>query len=141
MCGDQPARMIGRGVGGAVAAAGDAITALAKSSRCALGHAVEWALMLWVDRDAAGCRQPGQATGTVALPQNLLVFTTGLAVLCTLLGAGRIVDHEQKATQLRDLGCYLTNLCAGLGAAVGAASVLISGRDQMGVVVHHLRER
>ncbi len=62
----------------------------------------------------------GQATGTVAfLQQNLLVFTTGLAVLCTLLGAGRIVYHEHKAAQLRELGRYLVTYVLVSGAAAG----------------------
>ena len=65
------------------------------------------------------------------LQQNLLVFTTGLAVLCTLLGAGRIVYHEHKAAQLRDLGRYLVTYVLVSGAAAGAASVLIGGCDQM----------
>ena len=121
-------------VGGAASSlAGDAITALAKAVLGALGHAVEWASTLWVGigtppvADAAG-----QATGTVAfLQQNLLVFTTGLAVLCTLLGAGRIVYHEHKAAQLRELGRYLVTYVLVSGAAAGAASVLIGGSDQM----------
>ena len=62
----------------------------------------------------------GQATGTVAfLQQNLLVFTTALAVLCTLLGAGRIVYHEHKAAQLRELGRYLVTYVLVSGAAAG----------------------
>ena len=47
------------------------------------------------------------------------MFTTGLAVLCTLLGAGRIVYHEHKAAQLRELGRYLVDLRAGLGRGGG----------------------
>ena len=74
----------------------------------------------------------GQATGTVAfLQQNLLAYTTGLAVLCTLLGAGRIVYHEHKAAQLRDLCRYLTTYVLVSSAAAGAASVLIGGADQL----------
>ena len=59
------------------------------------------------------------------------MFTTGLAVLCTLLGAGRIVYHEHKAAQLRELGRYLVTYVLVSGAAAGAASVLIGGSDQM----------
>ena len=133
-CGINPLCIVGKGVGGAVSSvAGDAITALAKAVLGALGHAVEWASTLWVGigtppiADAAG-----QATGTVAfLQQNLLVFTTALAVLCTLLGAGRIVYHEHKAAQLRELGRYLATYVLVSGAAAGAASVLIGGCDQM----------
>lgn len=133
-CGINPLCMIGKGVGGAVSSlAGDAITALAKSVLGALGHAVEWASTLWVGigtPPVAGAG--GQATGTVAfLQQNLLVFTTGLAVLCTLLGAGRIVYHEHKAAQVRELGRYLATYVLISGAAAGAASVLIGGCDQM----------
>ena len=93
--------------------AGDAITALAKSVLGALGHAVEWASTLWVGIGTPPVADAGgQATGTVAfLQQNLLVFTTGLAVLCTLLGAGRIVYHEHKAAQLRDLGAIWSRMC------------------------------
>ena len=65
------------------------------------------------------------------LQQNLLVFTTALAVLCTLLGAGRIVYHEHKAAQLRELGRYLVTYVLVSAAAAGAASVLIGGADQM----------
>ena len=99
----------------------------------ALGHAVEWASTLWVGIGTPPVADAGgQATGTVAfLQQNLLVFTTGLAVLCTLLGAGRIVYHEHKAAQLRDLGRYLATYVLVSGAAAGAASVLIGGCDQM----------
>ena len=87
----------------------------------ALGHAVEWASTLWVGIGTPPVADAGgQATGTVAfLQQNLLVFTTGLAVLCTLLGAGRIVYHEHKAAQLRELGRYLVDLRAGLGRGGG----------------------
>ena len=133
-CGINPLCMIGKGAGGAVSSlAGDAITALAKSVLGALGHAVDWASTLWVGIGTPPVADAGgQATGTVAfLQQNLLVFTTGLAVLCTLLGAGRIVYHEHKAAQLRDLGRYLATYVLVSGAAAGAASVLIGGCDQM----------
>ena len=133
-CGIDPLCMIGKGIGGAVSSvAGDAITALAKSVLGALGHAVEWASTLWVGIGTPSVADAsGQATGTVAfLQQNLLVFTTGLAVLCTLLGAGRIVYHEHKSAQLRELGRYLVTYVLVSGAAAGAASVLIGGCDQM----------
>ncbi len=99
-CGINPVCIVGKGIGGAVSSvAGDAITALAKAVLGALGHAVEWASTLWVGIGTPPVADgAGQPTGTVAfLQQNLLVFTTGLAVLCTLLGAGRIVYHEHKA--------------------------------------------
>src|SRR5947209_3921514 len=133
-CGLNPLCIVGKGVGGVVSSvAGDAITALAKSVLGALGHAVEWASTLWVGIGTPAVADTGgQPTGTVAfLQQNLLVFTTGLAVLCTLLGAGRIVYHEHKAAQLRDLGRYLATYVLVSGAAAGAASVLIGGCDQM----------
>ena len=133
-CGIDPLCMIGKGIGGAVSSvAGDAITALAKSVLGALGHAVEWASTLWVGIGTPPVADAsGQATGTVAfLQQNLLVFTTGLAVLCTLLGAGRIIYHEHKSAQLRELGRYLATYVLISGAAAGAASVLIGGCDQM----------
>src|SRR5207248_9952979 len=99
----------------------------------ALGHAVAWASTLWVGIGTPPVADgAGRSTGTVAfLQQNLLVFTTGLAVLCTLLGAGRIVYHERKAAQLRELGRYLVTYVLISGAAAGAASVLIGGSDQM----------
>lgn len=133
-CGLDPLCIVGKGVGGAVSSvAGDAITALAKAVLGALGHAVQWAATLWVGvgtPPVAGAA--GQPTGTVAfLQQNLLVFTTSLAVSCTLLGAGRIVYHEHKAAQLRELGRYLVTYVLVSGAAAGAASVLIGGSDQM----------
>ena len=133
-CGIDPFCLLGKGAGTVVSSvAGDAITALAKSVLGALGHAVEWASTLWVGigtPPVAGAG--GQATGTVAfLQQNLLVFTTGLAVLCTLLGAGRIVYHEHKSAQLRELGRYLATYVLVSAAAAGAASVLIGGCDQM----------
>ncbi|MGH2908717.1 MAG: hypothetical protein ACRDK8_05425, partial [Solirubrobacteraceae bacterium] len=133
-CGIDPLCIVGKGVGGAVSSvAGDAITALAKAVLGALGHAVEWASTLWVGIGTPPvANNASQATGTVAfLQQNLLVFTTSLAVLCTLLGAGRIVYHEHKATQLRELGRYLITYVLISGAAAGAASVLIGGSDQM----------
>ena len=133
-CGINPLCIVGKGVGGAVSSvAGDAITALAKAVLGALGHAVEWASTLWVGIGTPPVADgAGQPTGTVAfLQQNLLVFTTGLAVLCTLLGAGRIVYHEHKAAQLRELGRYLVTYVLVSGAAAGAASVLIGGSDQM----------
>ena len=133
-CGINPLCIVGKGVGGAVSSvAGDAITALAKAVLGALGHAVEWASTLWVGIGTPPIADnSGQATGTVAfLQQNLLVFTTSLAVLCTLLGAGRIVYHEHKAAQLRELGRYLVTYVLISGAAAGAASVLIGGSDQM----------
>jgi type IV secretion system protein TrbL len=133
-CGIDPLCMIGKGAGGVVSSvAGDAITALAKAVLGALGHAVQWASTLWVGIGTPPVANGGgQPTGTVAfLQQNLLVFTTGLAVLCTLLGAGRIVYHEHKAAQLRELGRYLATYVLVSGAAAGAASVLIGGSDQM----------
>ena len=133
-CGVNPLCMVGKGAGAiASSAAGDAITALAKAVLGALGHAIEWASTLWVGIGTPPVADSGgQATGTVAfLQQNLLVFTTGLAVLCTLLGAGRIIYHEHKAAQLRDLGRYLTTYVLVSAAAAGAASVLIGGCDQM----------
>ena len=133
-CGINPVCIVGKGIGGAVSSvAGDAITALAKAVLGALGHAVEWASTLWVGIGTPPVADgAGQATGTVAfLQQNLLVYTTALAVLCTLLGAGRIVYHEHKAAQLRELGRYLVTYVLVSGAAAGAASVLIGGSDQM----------
>ena len=133
-CGINPVCIVGRGIGGAVSSvAGDAITALAKAVLGALGHAVEWASTLWIGIGTPPVADTGgQATGTVAfLQQNLLVFTTGLAVLCTLLGAARIVYHEHKAAQLRELGRYLATYVLVSAAAAGAASVLIGGSDQM----------
>jgi type IV secretion system protein TrbL len=133
-CGIDPLCIIGKGAGGVVSSvAGDAITALAKAVLGALGHAVQWASTLWVGIGTPAVADgAGQSTGTVAfLQQNLLVFTTGLAVLCTLLGAGRIVYHEHKAAQLRELGRYLVTYVLVSGAAAGAASVLIGGSDQM----------
>ena len=133
-CGIDPFCMLGKGAGAGVSSvAGDAITALAKSVLGALGHAVEWASTLWVGIGTPPVADAsGQATGTVAfLQQNLLVFTTGLAVLCTLLGAGRIVYQEHKSAQLRELGRFLATYVLVSGAAAGAASVLIGGCDQM----------
>ena len=121
-------------VGGAVSSlAGDAITALAKAVLGALGHAVQWASTLWVGIGTPPVADgAGHPTGTVSfLQQNLLVLTTGLAVLCTLIGAGRIVYHEHKAAQLRELGRYLVSYVLVSGAAAGAANVLIGGSDQM----------
>ena len=133
-CGVNPLCIVGEGVGGAVSSvAGDAITALAKAVLGALGQAIEWASTLWVGIGTPPVADgAGQPTGTVAfLQQNLLAFTTGLAVLCTLLGAGRIVYHEHKAAQLRELGRYLATYVLVSGAAAGAASALIGGSDQM----------
>ena len=133
-CGVNPLCMVGKGAGAlASSAAGDAITALAKAVLGALGHAIEWASTLWVGIGTPPVADAGgQATGTVSfLQQNLLVFTTGLAVLCTLLGAARIIYHEHKAAQLRDLGRYLTTYVLVSAAAAGGASVLIGGCDQL----------
>ena len=133
-CGVNPLCIVGKGAGAiASSAAGDAITALGKAVLGALGRAIEWASTLWVGIGTPPVADAsGQATGTVAfLQQHLLVFTTGLAVLCTLLGAGRIVYHEHKAAQLRDLGRYLVTYVLVSAAAAGAASVLIGGCDQM----------
>ena len=97
------------------------------------GTRSQWASTLWVGIGTPQVADgAGQPTGTVAfLQQNLLVFTTSLAVLCTLLGAGRIVYHEHKAAQLRELGRYLATYVLVSSAAAGAASVLIGGSDQM----------
>ena len=133
-CGLNPFCLGGKAIGGAISSvAGDAITALAKAVLGALGHAVGWASTLWVGIGTPPVADgAGQSTGTVAfLQQHLLVFTTALAVLCTLLGAGRIVYHEHKAAQLRELGRYVVTYVLVSGAAAGAASVLIGGADQM----------
>ena len=133
-CGINPLCIIGKGASGVVSSvAADAITTLAHAVLDALGHAVQWASTLWVGIGTPQVADGGgQPTGTVAfLQQNLLVFTTSLAVLCTLLGAGRIVYHEHKAAQLRELGRYLATYVLVSSAAAGAASVLIGGADQM----------
>ena len=88
-CGINPLCIGGKVLGSGISSvAGDAITALAKAVLGALGRAIEWASTLWV---GVGTPQvadtSGQATGTVSfLQQNLLVYTTGLAVLSTLIG-------------------------------------------------------
>ena len=133
-CGINPACVFGKVAGGGISAiAGDAITALAKAVLGALGHAIEWASTLWV---GVGTPQvadtSGQATGTVSfLQQNLLVYTTGLAVLSTLIGAGRIAWHEHKSAHARELARFLVTYVLVAGGAAFAASVLIGGADQM----------
>ena len=113
--------------------AGDAITALAKAILGALAHAIEWASTMWVGVGTPTLADAsGQATGTVAfLQQNLLVYTTGLAVLSTLLGAGRIVYHEHKSAHARELVRFLATYVLVSAGAATAASVLIGGCDQM----------
>ena len=133
-CGLNPFCLGGKAIGGATSSiAGDAITALAKAILGALGSAIGWASTLWVGVGTpALAGQSGQATGTVAfLQQNLLEFTTGLAVLSTLIGAARIVYHEHKAAQLRELGRYLATYALVSSAAAAAASILVGGCDQM----------
>ena len=119
--------------GGISSVAGDAITALAKAILGALGHAIEWASTLWVGVGTPTlAAASGQATGTVAfLQQNLLVYTTGLAVLSTLIGAGRIVYHEHKSAHARELVRFLATYVLVSAGAATAASVLIGGCDQM----------
>jgi type IV secretion system protein TrbL len=133
-CGLNPACMFGKGVSGAVSSvASDAITALAKAVLGALAKAIEWTSTLWVNIQTPTLADAsGHATGTVAyLQQNLLYYAAGLAVLSTLLGAARIVWHEQKAAHARELARFLvTYVLVSAGAAV-AASVLVSGCDQM----------
>lgn len=133
-CGVNPACIVGKAVGGGISAvAGDAITALAKAVLGALGHAIEWASTLWVGVGTPQvANSAGQSTGTVSfLQQNLLYYTTGLAVLSTLLGAGRIAYHEHKATHARDLARFLATYTLVSAGAASAASVLIGGCDQM----------
>ncbi len=117
-CGINPGCIVGKAVGGGISSvAGDAITALAKAVLGALGHAIEWASTLWVGVGTPSVADSaGQSTGTVSfLQHNLLVYTTGLAVLSTLIGAGRIVYHEHKATQLRELRPVSGHVHAGVG--------------------------
>ena len=133
-CGLNPFCLGGKAIGGATSSiAGDAITALAKAILGALGSAIGWASTLWVGVGTpALAGQSGEATGTVAfLQRNLLEFTTGLAVLSTLIGAARIVYHEHKAAQLRELGRYLATYALVSSAAAAAASILVGGCDQM----------
>src|SRR5947209_2601992 len=133
-CGIDPTCLFSKGVSGAVSSiASDAITALAKAVLGALGKAVEWASTLWV---GVGTPQiadaSGQPSGTVAfLQHNLLYYATGLAVLSVLIGAGRIVYHEHKAAQARELARFLATYVLVSGAAAFAASVLVGGCDQM----------
>src|SRR6202035_4206238 len=127
-CGIDPGCIVGKAVGGGISSvAGDAITALAKAVLGALGHAIEWASTLWVGVGTpAVADSAGQSTGTASfLQQNLLVYTTGLAVLSTLIGAGRVVYHEHKATQLRELLRFLATYTLVSAGAATAASVLI----------------
>jgi type IV secretion system protein TrbL len=133
-CGINPACMFGKVAGGGISAiAGDAITALAKAVLGALGHAIEWASTLWVGVGTPPVADAsGQPTGTVSfLQQNLLVYTTGLAVLCTLIGAGRIAWHEHKSAHARGLARFLVTYVLVAGGAAFAASVIIGGADQM----------
>ena len=133
-CGINPLCIVGKAAGAGISSvAGDAITALAKAVLGALGHAIEWASTLWV---GVGTPQvadtSGQATGTVSfLQQNLLVYTTGLAVLSTLIGAGRIAWHEHKSAHARELARFLVTYVLVAGGAAFAASVVIGGADQM----------
>ena len=133
-CGIDPGCIVGKAVGGGISSvAGDAITALAKAVLGALAHAIEWASTLWVGVGTPPVADSaGQSTGTVSfLQQNLLVYTTGLAVLSTLIGAARIVYHEHKATQLRELVRFLATYTLVSAGAATAASVVIGGADQM----------
>ncbi len=133
-CGLNPACIAGNAIGGGISAvAGDAITALAKAVLGALAHAIEWASTLWVGVGTPTIADSaGQSTGTVSfLQQNLLLYTTGLAVLSTLIGAARIVYHEHKATQARELARFLATYALVSAGAATAASVLIGGCDQM----------
>ena len=133
-CGINPACIVGKAVGGGISSvAGDAITALAKAVLGALGHAIEWASTLWVGVGTPSVTDSaGQSTGTVSfLQQNLLYYTTGLAVLSTLIGAARIVYHEHKATQARELVRFLATYTLVSAGAATAASVVIGGADQM----------
>ena len=133
-CGLNPVCVITKAASGGISSiAGDAITALAKAILGALGHAIEWASTLWVGVGTPTLADAsGQATGTVAfLQQNLLVYTTGLAVLSTLLGAGRIVYHEHKSAHARELVRFLVTYVVVSAGAATAASVLIGGCDQM----------
>src|SRR5947209_9422317 len=133
-CGIDPTCLFSKGVSGAVSSiASDAITALAKAVLGALGKAVEWASTLWV---GVGTPQiadaSGQPSGTVAfLQHNLLYYATGLAVLSVLIGAGRIVYHEHKAAQARELARFLATYVLVSAAAAFAGSVLVGGCDQM----------
>jgi type IV secretion system protein TrbL len=133
-CAVNPACIVGKAVGGGISAvAGDAITALAEAVLGALSHAIEWASTLWVGVGTPSVADgAGQSTGTVSfLQQNLLVYTTGLAVLSTLIGAGRIVCHEHKAAHARELVRFLATYALVSAGAATAASVLIGGADQM----------
>ena len=133
-CGIDPGCIVGKAVGGGISSvAGDAITALAKAVLGALGHAIEWASTLWVGVGTPSVADSaGQSTGTVSfLQQNLLYYTTGLAVLSTLIGAARIVYHEHKATQARELVRFLATYTLVSAGAATAASVVIGGADQM----------
>ena len=129
-CGIDPGCIVGKAVGGGISSvAGDAITALAKAVLGALGHAIEWASTLWV---GVGTPPIAGSTGTVSfLQQNLLYYTTGLAVLSTLIGVGRIVYHEHKATHARELIRFLVTYTLVSAGAATAASVLIGGADEM----------
>lgn len=133
-CGINPLCIGGKVLGSGISSvAGDAITALAKAVLGALGRAIEWASTLWV---GVGTPQvadaSGRATGTVSfLQHNLLVYTTGLAVLSTLIGAGRIAWHEHKSAHARELARFLVTYVLVAGGAAFAASVLIGGADQM----------
>src|ERR1700727_2281704 len=89
-CGINPACIVGKAVGGGISSvAGDAITALAKAVLGALAHAIEWASTLWVGVGTPPIADSaGHSTGTVSfLQENLLFYTTGLAVLSTMIGA------------------------------------------------------
>jgi len=133
-CGINPLCLLNKGAGSVVSSvAGDAITTLASSVLGAVGHAVEWAATLWVGIGTpAIANGAGQPVGTVAfLQQNLLEFTTLMAVLCTVLGAGRIVYEERKASQLRDLARYLVTYVLVCAAAAAFASLLVGGCDEM----------
>jgi type IV secretion system protein TrbL len=133
-CGVNPFCMVGKAAGAGISSiAGDAITALAKAVLGALGHAIEWASTLWVGVGTPPVADAsGQPTGTVSfLQQNLLVYTTGLAVLSTLIGAGRIAWHEHKSAHARELARFLVTYVLVAGGAAFAASVIIGGADQM----------
>ena len=134
-CGLNPFCLGGKAIGGATSSiAGDAITALAKAILGALGtrssgpRRCGWG---WARRRSPTPVGAGDRDGRVPAAEPARVHHRAGGAVARCSAPARIVYHEHKAAQLRELGRYLATYALVSSAAAAAASVLIGGCDQM----------
>jgi hypothetical protein len=113
--------------------ASDSVKSMAKAIADAVGQTVKTLGTFWVSVGTPSLTAaPGGRTGSDPvqfLQGSLFFWTTALAVLSVLVGAGKMVI-ERRGAPLRDLGRSLATLVVVSGAGVAAVGLLTVAADE-----------